>query len=800
MKFTLKLLFFLFIVCVGIYATTPLWLPYILEKQLPPGWQLESMESGYPGLSGIDVSTLHLKGGLPVAELAIAATDLRLSFRDQTVEIDSVSLEILLQATEKRSVDSLIPEKLVVNLETFQLNRRADGSYHIASNATLAGFPHTGGHFKADSSPDLLKADIRFPADLHSPSWLAIQLEQKNQAAYTSTQVKAVFDTVPANQELLDSILIRYTDGMLKQVKGKLEMQASFMGLSLKDLEHLTLSTQNLEAMSNSGPLDIKAELVASREGENITVKLPTAAEIQFRDEAGEIDSLFNSTFPEFKRALRSDAMAFLKLDSNSRFTIQPDTSPSINYNGAVSLDLTSSGETILLHSSNLSVVMKEFPRLESLTTVGLISVDWQENTDLAYISENLELRAKELSVAGEIAARGGKYISKGSGTLTDIEIPKITMSAENIGMEWQGLDLLNMTGKLRTRTKGGSTVFTYKTWTGFDLDTNYRLINGTEIKGSGKLIFDKGPQLPFKFAGNLDTSKWDINLLRTTVGMKQLTNLLAMAHIELPGMIKLTDGYVILQGKLAIDEEITAKMDVTGREIDVSMRESRVMDAGFSFSTAYHDSISANGPVSIEAISLAGGIDVTDIKADLQLVDSDTYRLENLYARLFEGEFRLNRLRYSNNKLEDTSAELSNISLGRLLEFADFDGLEGTGLLDISLPVSTDQTGVNIRNGVFRSTVPGYLAYTKDGVADSNIGMQALENFQYQDLSGEIYYQSDGSYQVKVHLEGNNPDLYEGHPVDFNLNIKGSLPELFEALFITGDFEEAILKEISNQ
>jgi hypothetical protein len=441
--------------------------------------------------------------------------------------------------------------------------------------------------------------------------------------------------------------------------------------------------------------------------------------------------------------------------------------------------------------------VITEFPELESLTTVGLITVDWQANTGLAYVSEDLELRAEELSVTGEITARNGKYISKGSGTLTDTRIAQPVISANNVEMEWQDLDLLNITGKLSTRTQGFSTDIDTETWTGFDFDVNYRLLDGTGVNGLGKLIFDDGPQLPLKFAGNTDTNKWDITLPRTNINMKQLAKLLAVAHIELPGSIKLTDGYVGLHGKVAIDEKVSARMDITGRDIDASMLESHAMDAGFSFNTTYDDTISANGPVSIEAIALAGGIDVTDIKADLQLVNTDTYRLKDLYAELFGGQLKLNRLQYSNNILEDTTAELNHISLGRLLEFADFDGLKGTGLLDISLPVSTDQTGINIRNGLFRSTVPGYLAYTKDGLAESNIGMQALENFQYQDLSGEINYQSDGSYQIKVHLEGNNPDLYGGHPVVFNLNINGSLPELFEALFITGDFEEAILKEI---
>jgi len=813
MKFTLKLLLLLCIILAGIYATTPLWLPYVLERQLPPGWQLESLDAGYPGLSGIDISSLRLKGGLPAADLAITTADLRFNYRGLKVEIDSASLEIHFLTTENSPVDSLSLDHLLLIFTNFQLTPREDDNFHILSDVHLEGFPQATGHVEADASRDLLKADIRFPANLNSPLWLAMQFEQNNQAADTTTLIQAVLDTEPANHFWLDAILAHVTNGLFTRVNGKLEVNAKFSGLKLRNIEQLSLSTENLEMVSKSGPFTVKAGLVASREGKDVIVKLPAAAEIRFQDEAGEIDLLLTSTFPELQRAPRTDALAFLKLGSGSRFKIETDSPPTISFSGAVSLDLTASGETIRLHANNLSAVMAEFPELETVTTVGLISVDWQENTDIAYISEDLELRAKKLTVKGGITTRNGKYTSKGSGTFAEFQIAQLATSAKNIEIEWQDLDLLSLTGKLSTRTQGFSTDIDAETWTGFDFDVNYRLLDGSGINGLGKLKVDDGPQLPLKFTGNTNTNKWDIRLSRTTINMKQLAKLLAVARIELPGSIKLTDGNVSLHGKMTIDEKITARMDITGRDIDASMLGSRAMDADFSFNTTYDETISANGLVSIEAIALAGDIDVTNIKADLQLVNTDTYRMKNLYAGLFDGQLKLNRLQLSNNKLQDTTAELSHISLGRLLEYADFDGLKGSGSLDMSLPVSTDQTGINIRNGFFRSTVPGYLAYTKDkvrpgpgtgregalgyGVAGSNIGMQALENFQYQDLSGEINYQSDGNYQIKVHLEGNNPDLYEGHPVVFNLNINGSLPELFEALFITGDFEEAILKEI---
>jgi len=187
----------------------------------------------------------------------------------------------------------------------------------------------------------------------------------------------------------------------------------------------------------------------------------------------------------------------------------------------------------------------------------------------------------------------------------------------------------------------------------------------------------------------------------------------------------------------------------------------------------------------------------LSNIHADLNLENEQTVELNNLHAELLDGELNLARLRFAENRIEDTTVELMHIDLARLLAFIDIAGLEGTGSLDILLPAGSDAQGVHIRNGTFRSTGPGRLVYSQEGMAASNIGMQALENFHYQELSGTVDYQSDGDYQITVRLNGKNPDLYGGHPIAFNLNINGSLPEFFETLFMTGSFEESILNQM---
>jgi hypothetical protein len=415
----------------------------------------------------------------------------------------------------------------------------------------------------------------------------------------------------------------------------------------------------------------------------------------------------------------------------------------------------------------------------------------------ITYTSDDLELKANRLSITAELSLFDGELISTGHGIFFDGRIAQQNISADKIDMTWQELDLLNLTGKLSTRTQGFATVLDDETWTGFDFDITYALLGNDDINGSGIVKFDSGPELPIEFAGNTQAEHWDVTLLPATIKLTQLGGLLRVAHFELPGSIKLTDGYIDMQGDVVVDGEITAKVNIKGSELGASMLESSASKANFTFNSSYGSTISASGPVSIETVALAGGVDVAHIRADLNLEDTDTFGLKNLHAEVFDGQVTLNSLRFSENRIEDTTFTLNHINLGRILAFADIDGLEGTGFLDISLPVGSDQAGVYVKNGTFKSAGPGRLAYTKEGVAGSNIGLQALENFQYKDLSGTINYQSDGTYQITIRLEGQNPDLYGGHPIVFNLNIGGSLPELFEAMFMTGSFEESILKQI---
>jgi len=587
---------------------------------------------------------------------------------------------------------------------------------------------------------------------------------------------------------------------MFTQLAGSLQLSADFSGQDSQEINHLSLTSKNLHLVSDGGTLDISANLQLTREDQKIVVHLPTPAEFEYQGKTTWIDELLNSAIPGLQVTSRKNAKISSELGSNSSFLLLPDGHPSISFEGDLKFEMNANSDRLSLQSTGLQIEMADLNIPESTTAVGLVKVNWEVNAPVSYHTEDLQLTADKLSIKAELLSAVGKLISTGGGTLTQTHITPLDYAADSIEMTWQDLDLINLTGNLGTRTQGFNTRIDKETWTGFDFDINYALLSSFDVNGSGNLKFSSGPELPLEFAGNTETQRWEVKLPPSTIQLSKLRKLLAVAHIEMPAAIKLKEGFIELQGSILIDDDITANMNIGGSGMHALMHESSALDTSFTFNTGYDNRLWANGPISIGTLALAGGIDLANIRSELELESTEHFELKNLHAEVFDGQLTLGSLQFSENKIADTTVELSHINLSRLLAFADIGGLEGTGFLDISLPVGSDETGIHVKNGSFRATAPGRLAYKNQGISSSNIGLQAMENFQYKDLSGSLNYQSDGAYLISVRLEGNNPDLYGGHPVVFNLNINGSLPALFESMFMTGSFEESILKEIKSK
>jgi hypothetical protein len=126
----------------------------------------------------------------------------------------------------------------------------------------------------------------------------------------------------------------------------------------------------------------------------------------------------------------------------------------------------------------------------------------------------------------------------------------------------------------------------------------------------------------------------------------------------------------------------------------------------------------------------------------------------------------------------------VTGVDLGELLALAGVDGLTGEGRMSGRIPVTVRQDDVIISNGELEAEAPGWLSYAPleppaalQGQGETvSLALSALTNFHYQALRLTVDRQAGGQMVVAMHVRGNNPDFYDGYPVEFNLNVSGEL------------------------
>lgn len=137
----------------------------------------------------------------------------------------------------------------------------------------------------------------------------------------------------------------------------------------------------------------------------------------------------------------------------------------------------------------------------------------------------------------------------------------------------------------------------------------------------------------------------------------------------------------------------------------------------------------------------------------------------------------------------------LHEVDLSQLLNSLHYPNISGTGSIAGELPLQIAAGTIDVQDGSINGTQPGVLRYV--GPADNqNIAFQALRNLVYKNLQAKVNYRRNGDYHLGLRLEGSNPEVLSGHPLAFNLNISGQLPELLQKGILAGDLERTILEQ----
>lgn len=210
---------------------------------------------------------------------------------------------------------------------------------------------------------------------------------------------------------------------------------------------------------------------------------------------------------------------------------------------------------------------------------------------------------------------------------------------------------------------------------------------------------------------------------------------------------------------------------------------------------------------VNVAAIQTGVALINVSVTADLQWLLSDRWPvldLKDIQAGLFGGSVTSPGLHLDLAKpTHRLVLSLRRCDLARLLSLERQKGLQGTGLLNGTIPLTVTAKGVSVKDGTVEAEAPGgvirYQPSSESATlltdADSSVKLvaQALSNFQYTVLRAEVQYAEDGVLQLAAQLEGRNPDMKKSPPIHFNVTVQENIPALLQSLRLVQDIEESL-------
>jgi len=259
----------------------------------------------------------------------------------------------------------------------------------------------------------------------------------------------------------------------------------------------------------------------------------------------------------------------------------------------------------------------------------------------------------------------------------------------------------------------------------------------------------------------------------------------------------KLQDVLSDVSGRLALTGQFqwgqngqTGTADLLIEELGLSIGPARLerVNSLLRFDSLAPLTIPAGQELAIGLLDV--GLPLTDGLVAMELDAEGMFAVDQLTWHFADGEVKAGPFTFGSDVQDLTMIlDVDQLDLDQLLGLTELDGLSGEGVIDGTLPMTISETGVMIADGKLEATGDGVLRYQPDekpGVLQAggeSVGLllRALENFRYDDLNITLDGRTDGETNIGLHVSGANPDLYEGHPIEFNLDLEGDLANLVQ-------------------
>ncbi len=186
--------------------------------------------------------------------------------------------------------------------------------------------------------------------------------------------------------------------------------------------------------------------------------------------------------------------------------------------------------------------------------------------------------------------------------------------------------------------------------------------------------------------------------------------------------------------------------------------------------------------PVSVERIR--AGLLLEDGRARFGIPDGATLAVEELAVAWAGGTLAADAFALPLDASEATvTLRARGVELGRLLEQYPVEDLTITGTVAGALPVRYADGRLLIDRARLDTEAPGRIRYSPEEVPlpgkeqpALDLVLQALENFHYDRLALTLDGEVGGELRLGLDVDGANPDLYGGYPIDLNVTVAGPL------------------------
>ena len=325
-------------------------------------------------------------------------------------------------------------------------------------------------------------------------------------------------------------------------------------------------------------------------------------------------------------------------------------------------------------------------------------------------------------------------------------------------------------------------------------------------IHGEIGFAFNDIPMSPIEIKYSKTDQSTALLFTKEEVNLEVVNHLLSIVGEQQKIPLQILEGSLTHSGDVLLAKSALLSSQLEADKITVLFGENKVKGLKLNQLVTSISPKVFRSNLQIESIDFSSGLQISEISTKIEgrlINDKESLEFSQLDAKIFQGKLTANSVRFVELQMQPSVVALTGLSINELFNFMDVAGLQAEGKIDLNIPISSANGQLVVKDGKFHSVGKGiiqYLPNTEQTQSEKNIVFQALENFHYESFDGDISYDKDGHYLIKLHLLGSNPEFYDGYPIDFTLNLNGQLTGIFRSLFLTGNFEQAVLEQVEAQ